>query len=119
VQVAVVMLSLMIAFVFILAGMARIQGLAASDAVRARLGLSTGLWRLVGVVELVGALGLVVGVLAIPELAVAAAVGLVLMTVSAIVVHWRAGDLRPGAAPPAFMAVACALDAWLVQTFVG
>jgi uncharacterized membrane protein YphA (DoxX/SURF4 family) len=119
VQVAVVVFSLFVALIFVLAGMARLQGLPASDAVRERLGLPVALWRFVGVVELVGAAGLVVGVFAIPELAVAAAVGLALLTVCAVVVHVRAGDARPGAAAAVVMGVLSALDAWLVQTFVG
>jgi uncharacterized membrane protein YphA (DoxX/SURF4 family) len=117
-QVAVVVFTLFVALIYILAGMARLQGLPASDAVRERLGLSPALWRFAGSVELVGALGLVVGAFAIPELAVGAAVGFTVMMMAAIVVHWRAGDLRPGAVPPAALAVLCVLDAWLVQLFV-
>ncbi|HUW16158.1 MAG TPA: DoxX family protein [Actinomycetes bacterium] len=117
-QVAVVVFTLFVALVYILAGMAKLQGLPASDAVRQRLSLSPALWRFVGSVELVGALGLVVGAFAIPELAVGAAVGFAVMMVAAIVVHWLAGDLRPGAVPPAALAVLCVLDAWLVQIFV-
>jgi uncharacterized membrane protein YphA (DoxX/SURF4 family) len=119
VQVVVVLFTLFLALVFVLAGMARVQGLSASDAVRARLGLPLPLWRFVGVVELTGALGLVVGVIAVPELAVAAAVGFVLLMLAAVVVHVRADDLRPGAVPPAVLGLLSALDAWLVQSFVG
>ena len=56
-----VLFTLLLALVFVLAGMARVQGLSASDVVRVRLGLPLLLWRFVGVVELTGALGLVVG----------------------------------------------------------
>jgi uncharacterized membrane protein YphA (DoxX/SURF4 family) len=119
VQVLVVVFTLLLALVYVLAGMARLQRLPASDAVRQRLGLSLALWRFVGTVELVGALGLVVGVLAIPGLAVGAAVGLAVMMVAATMVHLRSGDLRPGGVPPALLAALCILDAWLVQTFVG
>lgn len=118
-QVVVVLFTLFLALVFVLAGMARVQGLSASEVVRQRLGVPLPLWRFVGVVELIGALGLVVGVIAVPELAVAAAVGFVLLTAAAVVVHVRAGDVRPGAVPPAVLAVLAGLDAWLVQTFVG
>ena len=118
-QVAVVVFSLVVALVFVLAGMAKVQGLPASDVVRQRLGLGVGLWRFAGVLELVGALGLVVGVFAVPELAVAAAVGLALQTTIAVVVHTRAGDLRPGGVAPLAMALASAVDAWLVTRFVG
>jgi uncharacterized membrane protein YphA (DoxX/SURF4 family) len=119
VQVLVVVFTLLLALIYVLAGMARLQRLPASDAVRERLGLSQALWRVAGSVELVGALGLVVGVLAIPGLAVAAAVGMALMMVAATVVHLRAGDLRPGGLPPIVLGVTCVLDAWLVQAFVG
>lgn len=118
-QVAVVLFTCLVAFIFVLAGMARLQGLHASDVVRERLGVSVALWRFVGVVELIGALGLVVGVFAVPQLAVAAAIGFVLLTVSAVGFHARAGDLRPGAIAAIVMAVVSALDAWLVQTYVG
>lgn len=118
-QVAVVLFTCLVAFVFVLAGMARLQGLHASDVVRERLGLPVGLWRFVGVVELTGALGLIVGVFAVPPLAVASAVGFVLLTVCAVGFHARAGDLRPGATAALVMAVLSGLDAWLVQTYVG
>lgn len=114
-QAAVTIYTLAVALVFTLAGMARVQDLHASDVVRQRLRLPVWLWRFVGVIELVGVLGLVVGVFAVPELAVAAAVGFVVLTVIAIVLHARAGDLRPGATAPAVMGGASALVAWLVS----
>lgn len=118
VQIAVTLYTLAVAFVFTLAGMARVQGLPASDVVRQRLDLPVWLWRLVGAVELAGVLGLVVGVFAVPDLAVAAAVGFVVLAVLAIAAHARAGDLRPGAIAPVVMGAAAAVDAWLVASYV-
>lgn len=61
----------------------------------AHLGLPTGGYRLVGVAELAGAVGLVVGLFWAPP-GIAAAGGLVLLMIGALVTHLRVGD-RPAA----------------------
>jgi uncharacterized membrane protein YphA (DoxX/SURF4 family) len=118
VQVLVVLLALALALVFMIAGLAKVQRLAASDVVRERLSLPGGLWRGIGAVEVIGALGLAVGVVAIPELAVAACIGFFLLSVGAVVAHLRAGD-RVGAVPPTILGVTAVVVALLVDRFVG
>lgn len=117
-QTAVTIGTIFYALVFVVAGMARLQRLPAAETLRTRLGVSETMWRSAGGLELLGSAAVVVGVFAIPSLAVSAAVGLAVLCVAAIVVHGRAGDLWPGAAPAAFMAAMSLVDAALVQAFV-
>lgn len=66
----------------------------AAPPMRARaehLGYSTGAFRAVGLLELAGAVGLVVGLVWMP-LGLAAAVGLVALLAGAVVSHARVGD---------------------------
>jgi uncharacterized membrane protein YphA (DoxX/SURF4 family) len=60
-------------------------------------------WRLVGVLEVAGALGLAAGFV-VPMLGIAAVVGLALLMVGGIVAHARAQDLR-NAGPAALLLV--------------
>jgi hypothetical protein len=70
---------------------------------RDQLRVGAQLWRLVGALEVAGALGLAVG-LVVPVLGIAAAVGLSLLMVGAIAAHGRAQDLR-NASPAALLLV--------------
>jgi hypothetical protein len=108
--------SALLAFGFVMIGLAKVQQLPASTAVRDRLGVGPGLWRTLGGVELVAAAALVVGVVALPALALTALVGLVLLTGAAVVAHLRVSD-RAGAVPAAVLMVTCLVDVWLVATF--
>ncbi|SDL08068.1 DoxX-like family protein [Glycomyces sambucus] len=58
-----------------------------------RLGVADRATRLIGVLELAGASGLVVGIWFVP-LGLAAGIGLAALLLSAVVVHARAGDSR-------------------------
>jgi len=106
-------LSLLLGLAFIVVGLAQLQGLASSTAVRDRLQVPPRLWGAIGVAELVAAAGLVVGVFAIPGLAVAALVGLAVLTAAAAVSHLRVSDL-PGAVPAVVLCALCLLDVWLI-----
>jgi hypothetical protein len=79
------------------------------------LGFSVTAYRLIGSLELAGVAGLIVG-LAIPALAMAAAVGLLLMMVGAVISHLRAGDRVKGALPA--IVVGFIVAAQLVSTVV-
>lgn len=69
------------------------------------LGFSPNSYRLLGVVQIVGALALAIGVFWEP-LAVAAAIGFALMMIGAIIAHVRAGDPAAKVAPTAFFGLA-------------
>jgi len=111
-----IVVSVLVAFGFVMIGLAKVQELPASAAVRDRVGVSPALWRTLGVVELVAAAALVVGAIALPALAMTALVGLALLTGTAVVAHLRVSD-RPGAVPAAVLMVTCLVDLWLVAAF--
>jgi hypothetical protein len=67
-----------------------------------------------GVVKLAGAAGLVVGLLGLPALGIAAAVGLVLFFVGAVMTHLRAHVLYNIAFPGAFLCLSAASLALMV-----
>lgn len=67
-----------------------------------RLGVSTRLARLIGVLEILGAAGLVIG-LWIGPLGIAAAAGLVLLMTGAVIYHVRARDTAKKTMPPAIL----------------
>ncbi|MER5218667.1 DoxX family protein [Streptomyces sp. NPDC002838] len=70
----------------------------------AHLGMSPGLYRFVGTLEVAGAVGLVLGLASAP-LGVAAAIGLALLMTVAAVVHLRHGDPPARALPAAVLAL--------------
>lgn len=78
-----------------------------------RLGVSPGLARVIGVLELAGSAGTLIG-LVIAWLGVAAATGLALLMAGAITYHIRAGDYRdpnrrgPALMPPTLLLLAIA-----------
>jgi hypothetical protein len=60
--------------------------------IRDRLGVTPGLWRGIGILEVGAAAGLAAG-FAVPAVGIAAAVGLVLLLIGAIGTHARSDDL--------------------------
>jgi DoxX-like family len=68
-----------------------------------------------GAVKLAGAVGLVVGLLALPALGIAAAAGLVLFFVGAVITHLRAGVLYNIAFPGGFLLLSTASLALMVM----
>lgn len=74
----------------------------------AELGISESWIPLLGFLKAAGAVGLLVGLLAIPVIGVAAAVGLVLFFVGAVIFHVRARVFHNIAAPVTFLALATA-----------
>ncbi|MEE8600295.1 DoxX family protein [Euzebya tangerina] len=76
------------------------------------LGVSGGLQATIGSLELLAAVGLVVGYW-IPGIAVAASSGLVLLTLGAISYHVRANDPPAAAAPAAVLGTLAAITAVL------
>lgn len=97
--VAVVVLSVLLALVFLAAGSAKLAGHGLMLASADHLGIPRTGYRLIGVVDVAGAVGLVIG-LWVPVLGMAAAAGLVLLTICAVAVHLRAGDSARDYSPP-------------------
>jgi hypothetical protein len=90
--IATIVPSVLVAAAVLGSGAAKLNGAKQSIAIRDRLGVAAGLWRAVGVLEVVAAGGLAAG-LAVPVLGIAAAVGLVLLLIGAIGAHARSHDL--------------------------
>jgi uncharacterized membrane protein YphA (DoxX/SURF4 family) len=87
------------ALLFLAAGGGKVAGQTQSLATRDHLEIPAATWQRIGLLELAGASGVLIG-LAFRPLGVAAAAGLALVSLGAIVTHVRAGD------PPADMAPA-------------
>ncbi|MEU4246648.1 DoxX family protein [Amycolatopsis sp. NPDC026612] len=91
-------------------------GMGLADLVKARFVLATsaavdvppGWLPLLGTLKLAGAAGLLLGLLGVEPIGVAAAIGLVLFFVGAIVAHVRARRFATGVAPLAFLGLAVA-----------
>jgi uncharacterized membrane protein YphA (DoxX/SURF4 family) len=116
---AVITLTALLALIFTAAGSQKLLLRRAIVANLRRLGAGTGLARTLGVLELLGVLGLLVG-LRYPVAGIAAAVGFVLLMAGAISYHARVGDYgrrtRRGDAfvPPVLLALAGVLGALLL-----
>ncbi|MGA5417989.1 DoxX family protein [Streptomyces pseudogriseolus] len=99
-----------LSLVFLPLGLAKIAALPPMRRAAAHLGMTPGLYRFVGTLEVAGAAGLLLGLVTAP-LAVAAATGLALLMAAAAVAYLRHGDPLAQALPaavPALMAVSCA-----------
>jgi uncharacterized membrane protein YphA (DoxX/SURF4 family) len=101
--IATIVLSALLAFTFLGAGVPKLIGAKQSLKMRDQMRIGADLWRVVGALEIAAAIGLVAG-LAVPVLGIAAAVGLALLLIGAIATHARVDDLR-GAAPAAIVLV--------------
>jgi uncharacterized membrane protein YphA (DoxX/SURF4 family) len=91
--VATIVLSALLAVAFLGSGGLKLIGAKQSLQMRDQLRVGAQLWRLIGALEVAGALGLAVG-LVVPVLGIAAAVGLALLMVGGIGAHARTQDLR-------------------------
>lgn len=89
--IATVILSVLLGIGFALASLPKVSAADNMVAELARLGVSTGLVRLIGALEFLGAAGLVIG-LWIGPLGIAAAAGLVLLMAGAVISHLKAHD---------------------------
>jgi uncharacterized membrane protein YphA (DoxX/SURF4 family) len=95
--VAVWVLTLLLALVFLASAGMKLFGLPRSTVNRDRFGLSPAVWRTIGVLELAGVGGLLIG-LAVPALGVVAGVGLALLMVGAAATRLRVRDPAPALA---------------------
>lgn len=84
----------------------KLAGLRQSLEVRDHLGIAPDAWRTIGMIELAGAAGVLLGLAAWAPIGLAAAAGLVLVGIGATIAHRRVGD---AGAPIATAVVAAAL----------
>lgn len=91
--------TVVLAFLAILVGMAKVQRLPASLQIRDQAGVSAVVWAVSGWIELIAAAGLVVGIFVAPELAVVCAV--VLMLTYGWLAAKQLAQRRPASAMPA------------------
>jgi hypothetical protein len=95
---AAIVVTVLLAALFTFSSAIKLLSVPRSLAIRDHLGISASLWRLIGVLELAGVIGVAVG-LRLAPLGVAAAIGLALLSVGAIVSHVRAADSVVDTAP--------------------
>jgi uncharacterized membrane protein YphA (DoxX/SURF4 family) len=97
--VVAIAISVLLALVFAQAGQNMFSGSELAEVCPGHIGITPGTYRLVGVLEILAAIGLIVGVIAAPALAAVASIGLALLMVGAVALHLRAGDpfrIAPG-----------------------
>ena len=92
-SIAIIVLSALLAVAFLGSGSLKLVAAKQSLQMRDQLHVGAQLWRLVGALEVAGAVGLAAGFV-VPVLGIAAAVGLALLMVGGIVAHARAQDVR-------------------------
>lgn len=105
--VALVTLTVLLALVLGAAGGAKVAAIPDMRRRASHLGFSVASYRVIGALELAGVVGLLAG-LAAPALAVAAAVGLVLMMCGAVASHLHRGDILSEAVPATVVGLATA-----------
>jgi hypothetical protein len=114
-MIAKVVVTALLAALFGFAGLIKVVGLRQSLAIRDHLGVKPVQWRMIGLLELAGVVGVLVG-LAWAPIGVAAAVGLALLVLGAIVFHVRASDSVADTIPAVIglgLAVATAVLQWV------
>ncbi|AXT83934.1 hypothetical protein C6I20_01135 [Aeromicrobium sp. A1-2] len=114
-DVARIVLTLLASAVFAKAGVEMILFRPPHPETAARLGLTLRAFRLVGILELAGVAGLLIG-LAVPWLGVLAAGCLAALTAGAIMAHRRAGDTWLVAAPAIVCSAGAVVTAVLLST---
>ncbi|MFI6812995.1 DoxX family protein [Nonomuraea sp. NPDC050328] len=119
-ETAAVTLSVILAISFLGSGAMKLFGQAKVVAGLKELGVSRQMTAVIGALELAASAGLLIGI-AVRWLGVAAAGGLVLLMIGAVVTHVRAGDYgdpkrRPPALMPVFLVVFSAVTLALLLT---
>jgi len=111
---ATVIVTILLAALFTFSASIKLLGVRQSLAIRDHLGVKPLQWRLIGVCELAGVAGVLVGLWWAP-IGIAAAIGLALLTVGAIAYHVRKSDTVAELAP-AVIGVLLALTAAVLHT---
>ena len=76
---------------FLVTGGVKVLGVRQSLEIRDHFGMQPGLWRIIGTLETAGAVGVLIGI-AVPELGVAATVGLACLMLGAIASRLKVKD---------------------------
>ena len=100
-------LGIALAVVFAVFGIAKLAALPAMRTAAAHLGYTTDQYRLIGALEVAGALGLVIG-LKLTAIGIAAAIGLVLLMLGAAQAHVKNHDAPTRVIVPIVVAVIAA-----------
>jgi DoxX-like family len=90
-MIATVAVTIALALLFTFSSAIKLLGVRQSLEIRDHLGVSPALWRVIGALELAGVVGVLVG-LAWAPIGIAAAIGLALLSVGAVVFHIRVSD---------------------------
>ena len=111
---ATVVVTLLLAALFAFSSSIKLLGVPKSLAIRDHFGVSPLQWRIIGALELAGVAGLLVGLLWAP-IGIAAALGLILLSIGAVAFHLRASD-RLVDMVPAVIGVALAAATAVLHT---
>lgn len=106
-------ITILTAALFLAAGGMKLAGLPMSLESRDHFGIDPGRWRLIGLLEVAGAVGALIG-LALRPLGIAALIGLVMTSIGAIATHRRAAD-PPSDTAPAAVALILSTAALVLQ----
>lgn len=112
-SIATVVVTVLTALLFLGAAAMKLTGQAHSLQERDHFGIAAAQWRLIGVLELAGAVGALVG-LAWRPIGIAATAGLTLTSIGALLSHARAGD-PPAKASAALLALVLSAGALVLQ----
>ncbi|MCW2755302.1 MAG: hypothetical protein JWQ32_2713 [Marmoricola sp.] len=104
-----------LALLFLLSGATKVVPTPRSVPVREKLAIPATAWALLGAAEIAGAAGVLVG-LSVRPLGIAAAVGLVLVGIGAVVAHGRLKDGLAHAAPAVVALVLAVAALALIST---
>lgn len=110
---ATVVVTVLMCLVFLAASLMKLTGRPQSLAIRDRLSVTPERWRLIGVLELAGVAGALIG-LAVPPLGIVATGGLVLTSIGATASHLRVRDSLTDAAA-AVIALVVSVAALVLQ----
>jgi hypothetical protein len=101
--------SIALALLFLAAAAGKLTGM--TQEMGSHLGVAVPVWRAIGVLELAGAVGVLVGI-AVEDVGLAAGIGLLLTSLGAIATHTKAGDPAKAIAPAAVaLVLSCAVVA--------
>ena len=112
-MLATVIVTVLLAMLFTFSSSIKLLGARQSLAIRDHLGVTPVLWRVIGLLELAGVIGVLAGLVWVP-IGVAAAIGLALLSVGAVAFHVRASDGFAKTAP-AVIAILLALATAMLQ----
>jgi len=103
-----IILSILLAALYLGSGIAKLTGAEAFRKDAERFGFSYGTFRIIGLLEVAAAAGLIIG-LWVTALAVAAAIGLVLLMIGGFITHMRVKDPMGKSLPALLFAVLSAV----------